>query len=197
MSTLCSVSISEEEAHLQLANNLKNIVKNYKHNYTDIVIVCVGTDRSTGDSLGPLVGHFLENKLTNIRLYGTIDEPVHALNIYDKLDIINKLYKNPLVLAVDACLGKEDNVEKILLQEGALRPGAAVNKDLPSFGDYTIKGIVNVGGYMETIVLQSTRLSRVMKMAKVISSAIIEVDESLSPKEKVSIVKKFLQYFKK
>jgi hypothetical protein len=49
---------------------------------TPIVIVCVGTDRSTGDSLGPLVGTALARFHSPLfHLYGTLDEPVHAVNL--------------------------------------------------------------------------------------------------------------------
>ncbi|MGB4514418.1 MAG: DUF1256 domain-containing protein, partial [Bacillota bacterium] len=38
-----------------------------------------------------------------------------------------------------------------------------------------VTGIVNVGGYMEYLVLQNTRLSVVAKMAEVISKALSQV----------------------
>ena len=47
---------------------------------TEILFLCIGTDRSTGDSLGPLVGHSLSRfTLPHARVYGTLDRPVHAL----------------------------------------------------------------------------------------------------------------------
>jgi putative sporulation protein YyaC len=47
-------------------------------------------------------------------------------------------------------------------------PGAGVNKDLPPVGQLHITGIVNVGGYMEYMILQNTRLNLVMRLADVI-----------------------------
>src|SRR5690606_31826424 len=50
-------------------------------------IVCVGTDRSTGDSLGPFIGSVLLRQKDkgfippSVSVYGTIHEPVHALNL--------------------------------------------------------------------------------------------------------------------
>jgi putative sporulation protein YyaC len=58
------------------------------------------------------------------------------------------------------------------LAPGSLKPGAGVNKDLPSVGQLHITGIVNVGGFMEYFVLQNTRLNIVMKMATLISKGI-------------------------
>ena len=50
-------------------------------------VVCVGTDRSTGDALGPLVGSALKSRQAEglipptVTIHGTIHEPVHALNL--------------------------------------------------------------------------------------------------------------------
>ena len=47
-----------------------------------IMFLCIGTDRSTGDSLGPLVGHMLRSRrLKGAAVIGTLDKPVHAMNL--------------------------------------------------------------------------------------------------------------------
>lgn len=51
--------------------------------------------------------------------------------------------------------------------------GAAVNKSLPLVGEIHITGVVNVGGFMEYLVLQNTRLNLVMRMAGVIVQGLI------------------------
>ncbi|MGQ0452983.1 DUF1256 domain-containing protein, partial [Bacillus sp. SS-TM] len=54
-----------------------------------LILVCIGTDRSTGDALGPLVGTKLEQiDIQNLQVFGTLDEPVHALNLEDKIQNI-------------------------------------------------------------------------------------------------------------
>ena len=63
--------------------------------------LCIGSDRITGDSLGPLIGH----RLTAYRglgfyVYGTLDDPVHALNLSDRLQNdppkgIRKVWSSP------------------------------------------------------------------------------------------------------
>lgn len=144
--------------------------------YTELVIICIGTDRSTGDSLGPLVGHSLSNRLKmydHIHLFGTLDEPVHAKNLQDNIDKINSSFKRPFVIAIDACLGTFSHVGSICISNSPLRPGAGVNKVLPSVGDISILGIVNTSGFMEHMVLQNTRLSLVMELADIISSSFI------------------------
>ncbi|MCR8636765.1 spore protease YyaC [Paenibacillus radicis (ex Xue et al. 2023)] len=135
-----------------------------------LIIVCVGTDRSTGDSLGPLVGSQLKKySLESFHLYGTLEQPVHAMNLKETLEAINSQYNNPYIIAIDACLGQLASVGCIQIGNGPVKPGAGVNKELPPVGNMHITGIVNVGGFMEYFVLQNTRLSLVMSMSEVIA----------------------------
>lgn len=144
-----------------------------------LITLCIGTDRSTGDSLGPLVGWLLQKKHPyNNYIYGTIDKPVHATNIEETLKEIHTRFNNPIIIAVDACLGKLESLGYVNICQGSLKPGAAVNKNLPAVGDLSISCIVNVGGFMEYLVLQNTRLSFVMQMAEKIADVIGEVYNS-------------------
>ena len=148
----------------------------YDNNYTNLVIICIGTDRSTGDSLGPLVGHDLSSRLKiykDVHIFGTLGEPVHAKNLQDNIDKINTDYENPFIVAVDACLGSFSHVGSICLSNAPLRPGAGVNKVLPPVGDISILGIVNTSGFMGHTVLQCTRLNLVMNLANIISSSLV------------------------
>ncbi|MFS1510953.1 spore protease YyaC [Chengkuizengella sp. SCS-71B] len=138
-----------------------------------IIVLCIGSDRSTGDSLGPLVGYHLSHfKDCTFDIFGTLEEPVHAVNLNDKLAEINKNYHNPFIIAVDACLGKLTSVGHIQVGSGPLKPGAGVNKSLPSVGNIHVTGIVNVSGFMEYFVLQNTRLNLVVEMSKIIADSI-------------------------
>ncbi len=139
----------------------------------EIVILCIGTDRSTGDSLGPLVGEKLKFLVREkVHLYGDLENPVHAKNLPDIILQINNTYENPYVIAIDACLGKLDNIGNIIIDSRPLRPGSAMNKDLPTIGDLSITGIVNMCGALEFMVLQNTRLYTVMKLADYISKGL-------------------------
>ena len=135
-----------------------------------IVILCIGTDRSTGDSLGPIVGDKLKFLMrSRIELYGNLQHPVHAKNIVETIDKINLKYNNPFVIAIDASLGSIQNVGKIIIESKPLHPGSAMNKSLPQVGDLSITGIVNICGAMEFMVLQNTRLFTVIQLANTIS----------------------------
>ncbi len=138
-----------------------------------IIFLCIGTDRSTGDSLGPIIGDKLKFLVRNkVILYGNLENPVHAKNLKQVIDEIEYTYNNPFIVAIDACLGNIQNVGKIFIEKKPLLPGAAVNKNLPPIGDLSITGVVNVCGNLEFMILQNTRLYTVMKLADVISRGI-------------------------
>lgn len=146
--------------------------KFYEESYSDIVIVCIGTDRATGDCLGPLIGYKVKDmKYNNVHVYGTLDEPVHAKNLYEYIEHFNR-FDNPFIIAIDACLGRLERIGYINIKEGPLSPGSGVNKNLPAIGHVNITGIVNVGGFMEIMILQNTRLSVVMNMANLIANGL-------------------------
>jgi len=105
-------------------------------------------------------------------IYGNLENPVHAKNISEINDLILKNHNNPYIIAIDASLGGLQNVGKVIIESKPLYPGAALNKNLPSVGDLSIVGIVNISGSLEFMVLQNTRLYIVMKLAEVISSGI-------------------------
>ncbi|OON99298.1 MAG: spore protease YyaC [Epulopiscium sp. Nele67-Bin004] len=139
----------------------------------ELVIICIGTDRATGDSLGPLIGYKLKDfKQSNVHIFGTLDKPVHAKNLKDTLLYIKDTHPNALTISIDACLGGIESVGCIAVGEGSIKPGTGVKKDLPAVGDLHIIGIVNLSSSMNMSILQNTRLSLVMKMADIISAGI-------------------------
>ncbi|MCY6372259.1 spore protease YyaC [Clostridium ganghwense] len=152
-----------------LCKKLFHIIKTKR----PIILLCIGTDRSTGDSLGPLIGNKLKALVKNdFILYGTLEYPVHAKNLCDILQEIKEKYTNPYIIAIDACLGNVQSVGNIIIEEKPLSPGSAMNKKLPKVGNLSITGVVNVSGSLEFMVLQNTRLYTVMRLAEVISRGI-------------------------
>lgn len=148
----------------------------------EYIIVCVGTDRSTGDALGPLTGTLLYGmKPRHLTVYGTLHDPVHAMNLSEYIDLIRENHRSPFIIAVDACLGKTASVGHIIAGVGPLKPGAALKKALPEIGDIHVTGVVNTSGFMDHAVLQSTRLSMVMDMAETIADSLNLLDQKLSP----------------
>lgn len=139
-----------------------------------LIILCIGSERYTGDALGPLVGSYLLENSECI-VIGTLDEPVHAGNLAETIKKIEKKYSNPIIIAVDACLGNKDEIGNIEVWQGGLEAGIAVGHKLPRVGQISIIGVVNSGGQFGYFELQNTPLSIVIKLMKVIGGAILDV----------------------
>lgn len=168
-----TIDINKPYSFSYFCNYLEECMSSfYDGSYSDIVIVCIGTDRATGDCLGPLIGYKIRDmKYNNIHVFGTLDEPVHAKNLNEYIRLFER-YSKPFIIAVDACLGRLERIGYVNIKEGPLSPGSGVNKNLPSIGNINITGIVNVGGFMEIMILQNTRLSIVMNMANLIANGL-------------------------
>lgn len=153
------------------------------------VILCIGTDRIIGDSLGPLVGSILKKKYTEaqnscstlhhpahtLNVYGTLHHPAHALNLPDINAEIKKKHPNSPVIAVDASLGSYKHIGSVFVRPGSISPGSGVQKNLPPSGDIAITGIVNEESSHPYLALQTARLSTVADMAERIADCLLEV----------------------
>ncbi len=138
------------------------------------VFVCIGSDRVTGDSLGPLVGTRLQyaDNFT-LPVYGTLDFPIHALNLKDAMRSIKYFHPYNPIIAVDASLGARRHQHYITVSHGSLCPGSGVDKKLMEVGDIAITGIINTTGEFSQLILQTTRLSAVMSLAECIFQGIL------------------------
>ena len=144
--------------------------KNYRQ---PLIFLCIGSDRATGDSLGPIIGYKLkQHRLSSAYVYGTLEQPVHAKNLGEVIREIHDTFDHPFIIAIDASLGKASHIGYFTLGEGSLKPGAGVGKDLPQVGNLHITGIVNLSGFLENSLLQTTRLHTVMDLADKISTGI-------------------------
>jgi len=139
----------------------------------DSVVVCIGTDRCIGDCLGPLVGTLLKSKNYPLTVYGTVEDPIHALNIDKQLQQIKKAHPGSTIIGIDACLGDTNNIGEIQARDYPIHPGKGVGKVLPDVGDASIIGIVDSSDNNELFTNRNIRLSLIMNMAEVITDALL------------------------
>ncbi|PAE26691.1 spore protease YyaC [Bacillus sp. 7894-2] len=170
------ISIKETTEEAEIEKMVSKLEQIFYSSSREIVILCIGSDRSTGDSLGPLTGKILKEKNIQYPVYGTLKDPVHALNIKTVLKGIKETHHDPFIFGIDACLGDERQIGYILIREGSFIPGNAVNRVLPSVGDYHLKAIVNTLDPLTPVhSLNSTRLYMVLKLAEIIAEIISRV----------------------
>ena len=137
------------------------------------VVVCIGTDRCIGDCLGPMVGTLLKQNKFPLPVFGTIEEPIHALNINKKLEEIYSLYPKSIIIGVDACLGESGSIGEIQARDIPIHPGKGVGKNLQSVGKLSIIGIVDSNESDELFTNRNIRLNLIIEMAIVICDALL------------------------
>ena len=178
---ICCYLSGSSFSPLQFGRNLRQLIEERKRceKKKEVLFLCIGSDRATGDSLGPLIGYKLE-RIAGFRhrIVGTLEQPVHAINLADTMQEIRFLYPEHLVIAIDASIGRQEQVGWISVGCGSLRPGQGVCKDLEQVGDIFITGVVGSNTCREVRYLQSVRLASVMHLADCICEGICCAEES-------------------
>ncbi len=138
------------------------------------VFICIGSDRHLLDCLGPLTGTMLTEQNTNIVVLGTLLEPWHAGNLGLKLRDLRVQYPFRPMVAIDASIGNNEPPGLIKLKTGPIKPGKAVQKNLPRVGDFAITGLVgNRASRQPASAAGVISLAHVYSMSRVISDAVI------------------------
>ena len=163
---------------------IKKYVKEEKNNKKifDIVFLCIGTDRMTGDAFGPIVGSKLQEKLekyniSNINVYGTLGKNVCYTNIGETLKIINDRHPNSCVIAIDSALGEKEDIGKIIINKEQIHIGKGLGKNKIELGDISIKAIVGKNSKIPNhnfYILQNISLYEVMKLSNTVANSIVK-----------------------
>ena len=170
------VDAKNQNSSREIARLLRKCIRNHPKSWTELVFLCIGSDRMTGDCLGPYIGQQLTRYTKQgFFVYGTLTNPVHAMNLNHIYALIKLRPPTALIIAIDASLGQKKHLGYVTIGNGSLYPGAGVRKELPPVGDIHITGVVNIGGMLEQLTLQTTRLSTVISLADTITQGIVRL----------------------
>lgn len=183
MNLLYDEKDEDEKIKQDFIEQLSKYLYEERKKYFEIVFLCIGTDRIIGDSLGPLVGTMLQEKLEkynifNITIYGNLKENICYTNIKDTLKIINQKHKNTCIIVVDAALSHEDNIGKIFINKEKMILGKGLHKGKVEVGNISIKAVVGKNYRLSKynfLSLQNVSLNVVIRLADLISDCIYEV----------------------
>ena len=138
------------------------------------VVLCIGTDAVSGDSLGPLTGSLLQNKLLGKTLVlGNMNYPVTAKEIPFVAEFLKDVFPSSPILAIDAALGQKEDIGALKILNAPVKPGLGVNKNLAPLGTQSLIAVVEEKSGNKNL-LSSVRLSLVYSLAEIISSAVSE-----------------------
>lgn len=138
------------------------------------VILCIGSDLSVGDSLGPVAGTKLREKLQglNCYVYGTLSKPITAHEVKYMNEFLRSTHPENPVIAIDAAVGLAGDIGLIKLAKKGIKPGSGANKRLAKVGDVSIMGIVAEHSAFNYSLFSATRLNVVYKMAEIIAEGV-------------------------
>lgn len=147
--------------------------------YSTVIFLCVGTDRITGDTFGPIVGYklkqFFKNK-NNIEIFGDLNKTVCNNNIEEWLNFIGHNYSNPFIISIDSALSSnQDDIGKVIVGKGGIFLGSSLGRASHYIGNMSIKGIVakNLGNPRQNFrLLQNIHLGEVVQMADIVANGI-------------------------
>lgn len=163
-----------------IANAVLNEFK--KSGKKNIILVAIGTDKVVFDCLSALTHTRLKEcgNIKNIKLYGDMDNPIHALNLDKIVPKIIEENEDAFVIGFDSALSSGDSeFGDILFRHKPIRPGAGVGKDLLKVGDYSIIGITGYDYEQFENLCKKTKLGDVWNISSKIIKEIQILDEML------------------
>lgn len=157
----------------------KKISSYAENNYSNLVFLCIGTDKIVGDSIGPLVGNRLKNLQNEyLQIYGTLDKTINFINAKDIIEKIYQRLENPYLITIDAALSNTNDKGDIVLSKGYIKIGKALHKSICFYSDINIKCIVGKA-YFEKEKnikeLEKANTEEISSMAEFVSNGIKNV----------------------
>ena len=173
----------KEEVYQNFVNDFSLILRNKTKDLeiSKLIFLCIGTDRISGDSFGPLVGYKLKNLFygeKNIEVIGDLENIVNSSNVLKILDKIEKTYEVPFLIAIDAAVSNKKEIGRIVVSNSKMNVGSCFSNKKIYVGDVSIKGIVtkNLGNPKYNFrLLQNVPLNTIMNMADCVSQGICNV----------------------
>ena len=117
------------------------------------VILCIGSDLSVGDSLGPVTGTKLKQQLAglNCYVYGTLAKPITAHEVKYMNDFLRLTHPASPIIAIDAAVGNAGDI-------GLIRVAG--------------RGIIAEQSVFNYSLFSATRLNVVYKMSEIIADGV-------------------------
>lgn len=130
---LCFESVSYKSKSVE--QTMINEIINHKFfkKCKDIAVVCIGSSKVIGDSLGPMVGTLLSGRgFRNI--FGSMCNPIDATNVSLYSNTL-PVSKDAMIIAIDAIHSYSDSeIGEISIIHAPIKPAEAFRSDLPEIG---------------------------------------------------------------
>lgn len=152
-----------------------------------LLFLCIGSEKISGDSIGPIVGSLLKTKYNlPYPVLGTEEKPVNGINLPHYMENIRNCFPEHKIIAIDSAVGDKKDLWTIKIKKGGVVAGGAVNSNNPRIGDIGILAVVGEKSKDVLSTLLQSPLEKVEELAEYIAMLINNV---FSPSVKNSELK--------
>lgn len=154
-------------------NNLAINLFKYLEGDTKFIILCLGSNKCVGDSLGCVVGSLLKYKYKiDNYCYGDLNSNITTNNLDNILLLIRRRHANKKILVIDSAVGEDYDLGNIKLHYGGIVPRSALDNSFSVVGDISIIGVVSSKSFSISNLFNVDK-NHIVEMAEIISQAII------------------------
>ena len=112
----------KEEIYNNFVRDFSSVLREKTNNLeiSKLIFLCIGTDRVTGDSFGPLVGYklkYLFKNEKNVEIIGSLDDIICRHNIVNIINNIENMYDEPFLIAIDAAISNKTDIGRIVVSK--------------------------------------------------------------------------------
>lgn len=164
---------------VKFMTDFEKCINDIEEDYSNLAILCVGTNKIIGDSIGPIIGSNLKHMENDfMHVFGTTCNP---LDFYNARNIINNLYENyekPYIITIDAALSDKNRKGEIVLNKGFIKIGKALDRSICFYSNTNINCVVGKNSEYANNNLEellNADEKRVYEMSKIVSTGIKNV----------------------
>lgn len=182
-----------KQEYNEFKNNLKEQIEQFdiQNQFSEIIFLCIGTNKIIGDMIGPMVGERLKRQIKQLKkylqkdmiIYGNMKDTLNLKNANQVIPFLKYQYINPFIITIDTALGNENTIEKIFISSGEIEIGKALKNGIKYKSHINIKGVV--GKYHHKIeenisTLKNIKFDVIEAMSKTICMGIKDAVKNLS-----------------
>lgn len=161
-----------------LSNKIINLIDKKNISNPKITFLCIGTDRVTGDSLGPIVGSNIQKfidskKISNIEVIGNLEKNLNNTNIEEYTEKLEDI-----IIVIDSAISNTYDIGQIIIDEKNIKAREALDNGKDINSNINIKCIVAKNFENDEtnfLMLQNVKLGIVLNLAEKVSKSLYEV----------------------
>lgn len=147
-----------------------------------LLFLCIGSEKISGDSVGPIVGSLLKDKYKlPFPVLGTEDKPVNGINLPHYVDNIRTYFPEHKIIAIDSAVGSKRDMWSVKIKKGGVVAGGAIASKNPRIGDIGILAVVGEKNSDVLSTLLEAPVDEIERMAEYIAGLIYNVFKKYIP----------------